>query len=240
MDSDTSDPRPRRITTYLIIAALLLACGGFVALGTWQVHRLAWKRDLIARVDARVAAEAVAPPAPERWAAVTAADDEYRHVRLSGTYLANADTRVDALTELGAGDWILSPLQTDQGVVMINRGFVPKRTDYASVPGALVTVEGLLRITEPKGRVLADNEPEQDRWYSRDVAAIAAKRGLAAQAVAPYFVDAAYVPEAPEYPRGGMTVVRFHNSHLAYLLTWYTLALMSLGAIWKIWRESRR
>jgi len=240
MDSDPSEFRPRRITTYLIIAALLLACAGFGALGTWQVHRLAWKRDLIARVDARVAAAALAPPAPEAWSRVSAAEDEYRHVRLSGLYVANADTRVDALTELGAGDWILSPLQTDQGVVMINRGFVPKRTDYAPVPETPVTVEGLLRITEPKGRVLADNESEQDRWYSRDVAAIAAKRGLAAQAVAPYFVDAAYVPDAPEYPRGGMTVIQFHNSHLAYLLTWYTLALMTLGAIWKIWRESRR
>ncbi len=36
---------------------------------------------------------------------------------------------------------------------------------------------GLLRLSEPKGAFLRSNDPKDDRWYSRDVAAIAAARG---------------------------------------------------------------
>ena len=53
-------------------AAAALMCVGFLALGAWQVQRLQWKRDLIARVDARVHAEPVAVPAPARWTGLTA------------------------------------------------------------------------------------------------------------------------------------------------------------------------
>jgi surfeit locus 1 family protein len=33
-------------------------------------------------------------------------------------------------------------------------------------------------------------------------------------------------------PVAGLTVITFHNSHLVYAITWYTLALMVAGAIW--------
>ncbi|MFP3436046.1 SURF1 family cytochrome oxidase biogenesis protein, partial [Paraburkholderia sp. SIMBA_061] len=45
----------------LTLIALILF-SGLCALGSWQVYRLAWKRDLIARVDARIHAAPV--PAP--------------------------------------------------------------------------------------------------------------------------------------------------------------------------------
>ena len=64
--------------------------------------------------------------------------------------------------------------------------------------------------------------PAENRWYSRDVAAIAAKRGL--RRVAPYFIDAD--ASGREWPRGGMTVVRFPNNHLVYALTWFGLATL--------------
>ena len=55
------------------VRSLVLAIAGFVALGVWQVERRAWKHDLIARVDARVAAAPVAPPAPADWPRVPGA-----------------------------------------------------------------------------------------------------------------------------------------------------------------------
>ena len=136
------------------------------------------------------------------------------------------------------------------------------------VPAARVT--GLLRMTEPHGGFLRHNDPAANRWYSRDVQAIAAARGLTR--VAPYFIDAeaalgdgdaprtpsetagaspsasadqrgattsppangprpptANEPAVPPVP--GLTVITFHNSHLVYAITWYTLALMVAIAI---------
>ena len=226
-------------TAFLVLLALLFA--GFAALGAWQVQRLHWKHDLIARVDGRIHAEAVATPPRADWPSVDAASAEYRRVFVQGEFLRNRDTRVDALTELGPGFWILSPLRTESGdLVLVNRGFVPAgaRDRAAPAPAGTVRVEGLLRLDEPGGRILRGNVPAQDRWFSRDVGAIAAARGLAG--AAPYFVDAAYDADAPEWPRGGMTVVRFRDHHLQYALTWFALALMAAYAAWRVLRGDRR
>ena len=73
----------------------------FAALGTWQVYRLQWKLDLIAKVDARVHAAPVAPPAAQDWPNVTAERDEYKRVALSGRYLYSKTVAVQASTDLG-------------------------------------------------------------------------------------------------------------------------------------------
>lgn len=226
----------------IVLALLGLAFIGFCALGAWQMKRLAWKLDLIERVESRIHAEPIA--APEDWANISVARDEYRRVRVAGRYLPDRDTRVDALTERGAGDWILSPLQTADGsLVLVNRGFVPDDAQAAATPTGEVAVIGLLRISEPHGRILRANVPAQDRWFSRDVQAIAAKRGLSN--AAPYFIDAEFNATAAGscgecWPRGGMTVVSFRNNHLQYALTWFALALLTAYAIWRFAREGRQ
>ncbi|PLC06328.1 hypothetical protein CY658_04655 [Variovorax sp. RO1] len=244
-----STARPRSVVTRAALAVCaVLAFAGFVALGTWQVERRAWKLDLIARVDQRVHAPATDAPAQSEWPTVNAANDEYRHVRLRGTFLHDKEALVQASTRLGAGFWVLTPLRTTDGsVVLVNRGFVPpeareRAARTAPEPQGDTTVAGLLRLTEPKGGFLRTNDPAADRWFSRDVQAIATARGLAD--VAPYFVDAEAGPApaqaAPTWPAGGLTVIAFPNSHLVYALTWYGLALMVLGAAWFVWRDDRR
>lgn len=228
----------------------------FAALGTWQVYRLQWKLDLIAKVDARVHAAPAAPPAPQEWPQVTAERDEYKRVILTGRYLYSKTVAVQASTDLGSGTWLLTPLQMGDGsMVLINRGFVPvSPVKLAGVQladalaGQSVEVTGLLRMSEQGGGFLRSNDPAANRWYSRDVKAIAQARGLAAAQVAPYFIDAdkasaqanaAVAPDADK-PVGGLTVIAFHNSHLVYALTWYALALMSLGAGYWVIRDERR
>jgi surfeit locus 1 family protein len=240
----TNDPSPRlRGAARPVIAVVaLLLCALLVGLGSWQVQRLRWKLALIERVEQRVSAPATAAPGPERWPQVNAADDEYRHVQVTGHWLDEAEALVQASTTLGAGFWVLTPLrQADGSVVLINRGFVPpERRDRAahSAGGpAITTVTGLLRITEPGGGFLRSNDPSANRWYSRDVQAIAAARGL--PKVAPYFIDAEAGARSDAAPVGGLTVISFHNNHLVYAITWYTLALMTAWAAWRVMREDR-
>lgn len=221
----------------LALAAAGLAFAGFMGLGVWQVQRLAWKEALIATVDARVAAPPSPPPGPAAWPLVTAAADGYRHVRVHGVFDNARETLVQAVTEAGPGFWVMTPLRADQGfVVLVNRGFVPAgHADQATRRAGLIfgpaTVTGLLRPTEPHGGFLRANQPAAGRWYSRDVAAIARTRGIAQ--AAPYFIDADSTPNSGGWPRGGMTVIRFRNSHLAYALTWFGLAGMT--ALWGAW-----
>jgi len=227
--------RPARQLVAAVLALFFFCV--FCALGTWQVERRSWKLQLIARVEARVHAPPVAAPGPAQWPTVTAAGAEYRHVAASGRFLNEASTPVQALTELGSGYWILTPLRLDDdSIVIVNRGFLAgdRRPAVGATggPQTTVTVTGLLRMSEPNGGFLRRNEPATDQWYSRDVEAIAKARGLGR--VAPYFIDAdrsAGPTDAAVTPVGGLTVIAFHNNHLLYAITWYTLALMIPAAI---------
>ena len=206
-----------------------LVCAG---LGIWQLQRLSWKLDLIARVEQRLVAPPVAAPGPAAWGRTVAAD-EYRRVVLQGHYPDVPETLTKAVTERGPGFWVLAPFQADGGfTVLVNRGFVPEGRHGAEERRRIAgpsTVSGLLRLTEPDGGFLRRNDPAARRWYSRDVAAIAQAQGFGQ--VAPYFIDADAATEPGPLPQGGMTQVAFRNAHLVYALTWFCLALMSAGAV---------
>lgn len=239
-------PRLRSVGRRIALALVLVtAFVGFIALGVWQIERRAWKLDLIERVDSRINAPPTPVPTPALWPRVTAARDEYRHVSLSGRYLHDKAVRVQAVTAVGAGFWLITPLRMANGsTVLINRGVVPPHWQPSAQrhDNALVTITGLLRISEPDGAFLRRNVPQTDRWYSRDVAAIAAARGLTR--VAPYFVDADRAADGigntAQAPRGGLTVVQFRNNHLVYALTWFALALMTAVGAWRVTVEDHR
>lgn len=246
-----SEGQPRSVAALLALGlSLALACATFIALGAWQVRRLHWKLDLIARVEERVHAPAVPAPGPDAWQRVDAAGFEYRHVLLSGIFLHERCTLVQASTELGPGFWVLTPLRAADGsLVLVNRGFIasaePGSHDRYVCPRGTSTahITGLLRLSEPGGSFLRRNDPATHRWYSRDVQAIAAAQGLGP--VAPYFVDAD-ASAAPgqagssREPVGGLTVIAFHNNHLLYAIIWFSLAAMSAAALGWVLRDELR
>ena len=224
------------------LVALLVAAGIlFSGLGVWQVQRRQWKHDLIARVDQRVRAAPVGLPPDDRLAAPDLRETEYLRVRLSGVYLGRASALVRAATELGTGYWAMVPMRIADGrTIWINRGFVPAGTPPAmardAVPAGPVALVGLLRAAEPGGSLLQANRPQDDRWYSRDVHALARARGIGP--IAPMFVDVQQ-ERVRDQQRGqgvapvpGLTVIRFADNHLAYALTWLAMALLSFAAAW--------
>jgi surfeit locus 1 family protein len=225
------------------------------------VYRLQWKLDLIQKVDTRVHAVPAPAPGPAQWAQVNAANDEYRHVVLTGVYLPEYTTRVQATTELGSGYWLLTPLCLPSGdMVLVNRGFIgqdaarrlpaplatPAGSACARVAAqAPLTVHGLLRLPETGRAFLRHNDPANERWFARDVGAIGAARGFDPARTAPYFVDAdkdqeSAAGEEDLRPVGGLTVISFQNNHLVYALTWYALAAMAAGAFIWVARDDRR
>lgn len=235
--------RPAGALLALLLAGVL-AFAGFCGLGVWQVKRLAWKQALIAQVERQLQAAPVSAPGPTQWPALRRTQDEYRRVRVQGRFDPTQQTLVRASTELGAGYWVLTPLRTDSGFwVLVNRGFVAPewRTHPAPPPAGAQRVTGLLRFSEPRGSLLQANEPAAQRWYSRDVPAIAAAQGLRDVPVAPYFIDeGADAASAQRWPRPGLTVLRFSNNHLVYAITWFLLAAMCAGAIGHVLIDERR
>ena len=252
---DVTRPRPwrRSLRTWAFALLAITLIAGLLALGSWQLQRRVWKLELMEHVAQRVGAPATPAPAAPQWPGINASAHAYRHISTSGVWLDAKSTWVQAATELGSGYWLLTPLrQADGTLLLVNRGFVAgeqraamdARLAQASTATEPVQVAGLLRISEPGGGFLRHNDAQANRWYSRDVQAIATARGLSG--VAPYFLDQEAVPEAPAVsaqeplrPVAGLTVIAFHNNHLAYALTWYALALLLAGGAWRVAREAR-
>lgn len=235
---------PHRPSWRLLAVTLggLVLIGVFLALGLWQVQRLAWKEALLARIEASQHGDPQPLPAPQDWPRVQRDTHEYQRLQLSGHFDHGRETRVQASTVLGSGWWVLTPLRTPDGRwVLVNRGFVDaEHRDPATrpEPQGEVTLLGLLRVTEPEGRLWQHNDPGTGRWYSRDVEAIATAQQLPGE-VAPFFVDASEGTEG-QWPRAGLTVLAFSNNHLMYALTWFALAAMVAGALVFVWRFERR
>jgi len=231
-----------RPAAVVVIMMTVILTGLLLALGTWQVKRLSWKLALIQQVEERAHAAPVDAPAPSQWASLTnPADYEYRRVRLAGIFRHQDEVQVYTVSDLGPGYWVLTPLQRDDGsLVIVNRGFVPsdKRDPSTRLEGELparVEIVGLMRAPETGGLFLRANDPQNNRWYSRNIAQIADAKSLGT--VAPFYVDADETPNPGGLPIGGKTMLVFPNNHLSYAITWYVLAAMTVAAGWYVTRN---
>jgi surfeit locus 1 family protein len=217
----------------------LPAFAGLIALGFWQLDRLAWKEALIAEVSARVAAPPVEAPPEADWARIAPGDYEYRHVRLGGTYeFAHQALVFRALDQprgrfSGPGYLILTPLRLADGAhVIVNRGFVPadQKERFAAESGegpANVAVTGLMRASEPRTWFTPADDAARGEWFTRDPGAIAA--ALKLMRAAPFTIDADTSGIAGDLPQGGETILAFPNNHLGYAFTWFGMALALAG-----------
>ena len=228
------------ISLLLLLASVVFV---LVLLGNWQMRRLEWKTALLDAIETRAFGDPILAPELKFWNEVTADTHAYQRVKIEGTLLHEHELIVRALTELGGGYWVLTPLRRNDGsIIWINRGFVPPdfrlRQARAEPETEAVTLTGLLRMSAPGGTLLQNNDPENNRWYSRDVDAFSAYRELPAPA--PYFIDVDIEDPLRTWPRGGLTRLSFSNSHLQYALTWYTMAvLLSAGALYGVWLARR-
>jgi surfeit locus 1 family protein len=219
--------------------AALVALAILIGLGTWQLQRRAWKEDLIAQIAARAYGEPGAIVPETDWAAWRADQDEFRKVRVTGTFLHQFEAPVYGLASgerQGAplqGYYLITPLKLATGaIVMVNRGFVP--TDLRdparrpeSLPSGEVTITGLVRAPEARNSFTPDDDPARNQWFARDPQAIAAAHNL--ERVAPFLIDADGSPNPGGWPRGGQTPLTLPNNHLQYAVTWFGIALTLIG-----------
>ncbi len=233
-------PTPLRRVVFGLGAAFVFLT--LLGLGTWQVQRRAWKLDLIARTEGgstRPPCRRPPPPRGPRSAPTTPTGTSPSPAGSSH----DRETRVQAVTEYGAGFWVLTPLRREDGsLVLVNRGFVPwDRKDPASRPEGQVAGPGDGH-GPPAPHRTRRRLPARERSGGESL--VLAGRGRHRRRpglsdVAPYFVDADAAPNPGGLPVGGLTVVSFPNSHLVYAVTWYGLALM-LGGFFVYRRVTRR
>ncbi len=246
----STGPSPRTATWRDLIApglSALIVLAILLGLGFWQIARKTEKEALIGRIRERSLTAPVAPPPAGDW---NPARDEFRHVRVSGIFLNDQETLVHGLAPGDTpgralqGYYVLTPFRrTDGDTVLVNRGFVPTELSAQGdrrdgLVAGETTVTGLLRASEPRGMFVPAPDPTRGTWFNRDIAGIAAARGLGP--VAPYLIEADGVPGQTTWPRGGQLRIDLPNNHLQYAFTWFGIAACLVGVFSVFaWRRMR-
>ncbi|MGB3554757.1 MAG: SURF1 family protein [Jannaschia sp.] len=220
-----------------LIFPLLLGLVGFavlVSLGIWQVQRLAWKEDVIARIEGRIGADPVPLPSSPDPAA-----DNFLPVTVSGRIVGAPLRVLGAWRGGGSGFRIVAPFEVeDRSLVMVDLGLLPLDTvdDRATVDLPLGPLIVIGNLAWPDDANAGTPGPDGTTWFARDVDAMAdaleTRRVLVvAREVSP--------PAGPTpLPVG---VEGIPNSHLGYAIQWFGLALVWAGmTLYLLWRIRRR
>ncbi|WP_299963401.1 SURF1 family protein [uncultured Roseobacter sp.] len=198
---------------------LIFGLGGaaiLISLGIWQVQRLAWKEDLLARIEAEIAADpvALAPGLPR-----------YAPVRLTGQFGDAQPLQVLASRKtIGAVYRIIRPFEVNgHGPVLVDTGWIRDDAPLPAAPDGPVTLTGNLDSPIEADGFTPAPDLAENIWFARDVPAMAETLGTQPVLVV--------LRETPETDLGvtpwPVDTAGISNDHLQYAITWF-----SLSAIW--------
>ena len=211
----------------------IAGCAVLIALGTWQVQRLAWKEDILANIDARLAQ---APTAIDLT--MTEDADEYRRVTVSGTPTGEELHVLVSGTAAGTGYRVVSKFVTDAGdAILIDQGLLALDNKDAPVLTEPKDVTGTILWPDDKNSSTPDPDLAKNIWFARNVPDMAAHLDTAPIMV----VVTQATPPDPRITPLPITSANIKNDHLEYAITWFLLAIvwaiMSLYLIFRTRQE---
>ena len=191
----------------------------FCSLGTWQIHRLQWKLDLISEINNGLNSEPVFYSNKNI--------KNYQKVKFSGIFDFKKQIYLYSLNNKGKPGYdIITPLKINSNeILLINRGWIQK--DQKNNKNINKTIsnsfEGILKkITKPNP-FKPDNDIKNNIWYSLNLEDLENFTGyklsnfvLFLQNNQNILVENKIV--SPDLP----------NNHLKYAITWYSVALSIL------------
>lgn len=207
-----------------ILFALTIGLAGtalLVWLGTWQLQRLAWKEDILAAIDARIAADPIAlPEVPD------IASDTYAPVALSGQFGRNELFVLVSQKHRGAGYRVIAPFLTVTGRhILVDRGFIPVADRDQTRRTGATEITGNIHWPDDRTTSTPANDVAANIWYARDVPEMS--RALKTE---PLLVIArSETPSAPGITPLPVDSSAIPNDHLKYAITWFSLAAIWLG-----------
>lgn len=198
----------------------LIGIAILVSLGNWQVQRLAWKQEILAEIDGRIAAAPI-----EISAEVSEENDRFLSVRGEGRILDEELHVLASSKQTGAIYRVISPFEMSDGRrIMVDRGWI--KTDQKDTPrkATFAEIEGNLHWPQEIDSYTPKNDVAGNIWFARDVPQMAE-----ALNAAPILVVLSKTSETdPAVTPMPVTSAGIPNDHLNYAVTWYGLALVWL------------
>lgn len=250
--------RPKALVGHLLVLAVAGTC---IALGQWQLSRLADVRAANLQFESRLAAPelnledlvAAARPGPgQTWRDVLSADDlagiEYRRVQVSGQFrLEDEVLQRNREYRTQSGFHLLTPLESTNGtVVLVRRGWVPSTMSQPPVSEALpptgaVTVTGILElpVSQPS---FGPTDPENgrlERVFHTDTARLDSQ--IAGDLFPMVLRLESQLPPADDdaWPLTLDPLTFDEANHLSYAVQWNIFAVLALGT-YGAWLFSQR
>src|SRR3990170_5453404 len=216
-----------------------------IALGTWQLFRLAEKQ----AQRAEIAERAKAAPVTLSEALARRAKDsdiEFVAVKARGVFDHGSERHKLATFEGSPGWQIITPFRSDEGIVaLVDRGVVPADLkDAAKRPENPAPVELNVVVRahgHERGFFDPDNDADGNFWYWWDVPAMLSSVAIAPDMqVAPFILQELPGSDPNRFPRAASPEAQLRNNHLQYALTWFALALTLLVIAGLFIRKQRK
>ena len=204
-----------------LIGPLIFGIGGaavLVSLGVWQIQRLNWKQDVLAGIEARIAASPIALPQT-----INPDTDQYLPVTITGRFGETGLRVLASRKQIGPGHRMIQRFETGDRSILVDRGFLRKDDPATPPPAGDVTINGNLMWPDETDGFTPAPDIAGGLWFARDVAAMAAALGVEPTLVVAREMD---LDDGAVQPMP-VSTVGIPNDHLNYAFTWFALA-----AIW--------
>lgn len=222
----------RRMVVPLVFG--LVGAAILIGLGVWQIERLAWKRAVLADIDARIVAAPVGLPE-----VIDRVRDSYLPVRVKGRFTGEHVDVLVSRKQIGAGVRVIEVFEAGGSGgtrrVLVDRGFVTDDQRAAARVSGEAEVTGNLHWPAEVDGYTPPPDPKTGLWFARDADAIAA-----ALRTEPTFIVAAG-PTGGDIEAMPVDSSTIPNDHLQYAITWFSLAAVWLGmTAYLLWRIRQR
>jgi len=214
----------RRIIFVLFMGVLAPAI--FIWLGTWQLHRMVWKQDILDGIDARLAAAPVDVPAvPD------VLKDKYLQVTLRGV-IEPRELHVLGFGKGGPGFRVITAMKLDDGRrILVDRGFIAENAKSdPRIGGETIAIGGMIWPNETD-KYIAPPDMEKNIWFARNIPLMA--QALQTEGI----MVAIRESDHNEGITPQIVSTNISNRHLEYVLTWYSMAIIWFGMTgYLLWR----
>lgn len=223
MDLQKKYPLLPTVITVILFVVLM-------GLGTWQVHRLHWKTELLTSVELKMSQpvatleQVLKESDPQDW--------QYRRIKVKGKFLHEKELYLMPRSYMGMpGYQVITPFQVSTGeVILINRGWVPKEHQASVIARSDEEQEiiGSIRLNQEQRFFHPQNEIMKKEIFYVSTGEIAKAFDL--MTLLPFYLieePGEAKPYSWPKPVGG-SPVNVVNNHFMYAVIWYALGAILL------------
>lgn len=224
----------KRMIAPLLIG--LVGAGILIWLGSWQLQRLTWKQEVLARIEGMI--HSAPASLPTEFVKGPRLEWQFAPVKISGRFTGEELHVLASTREAGAIYRIITAFETTDGRrILVDRGYVGTTRKDAHRPAVDAVIIGNIHYPDEVDSFTPEVDQKGKIWFARDVAAMSEVLKTEELLVVLRETSEADSPVVP-LP---LVTAGIPNNHLNYAITWFLFAVVWLGmtGYW-LWRIRRR